>query len=341
MSTTTQNITTPTNKQKAALLLLSLDIPTATSLMRTLSQLEIEDLTIEITRLKGVPSAITDKVIEEFQSLINAQEYLVDGGADQAHALLEKSLGSDRAAFILDRVKAVTSVRGFNNLKKADSYQIASFLQKEHPQTIALILSNLRMEQAAEVFGEFPPELRNDVIYRMATLGKVSPALIVEMEDALETVVQSEIAQGMSIIGGPKSVATVLNRFATDIAKEIMEHLEQREPQLAQEIKNLMFMFEDIIFVDDRGIQRVLREIDKKDLALSLKVADEKLKAKILSNMSERAQDMLKEELQYMGPVRLREVEAAQSRVVAVVKQLEENGEIIIAGRGGTEELVV
>lgn len=341
MLTTTSHSGTLTNKQKAALLVLSLDLPTATALMRVLSQTEIEDLTIEIMRVKGVPSATTAKVLEEFQSLIKAQEYLIDGGADQAQELLNKSLGPERAAYILERVRSVTNVRGFNNLKKADAYQVASFLQKEHPQTIALILSNLRMEQAADVLVEFPPQLRNDVVHRMATIGKVSPSLIAEMENALEAVAQSEMSPGLSITGGPKSVATVLNRIGVEKAKEILEHLEQKEPQIAQEVKNLMFLFEDIIYVDDRGIQRVLREIDKKDLALSLKVADERLKAKILGNMSERARELLEEELQYMGPVRLKEVEAAQARVVAVVKQLEEAGEIIIAGRGGTEELVV
>lgn len=342
MSTTT-SVTQAnlTNKQKAALLVLALDLPTATALMRTLSQQEIEDLTVEITRLKGVPAAVTEKVVEEFQQLIAAQEYLIEGGTEQAQALLEKSLGPEKAALILERVRGVTNVRGFNNLKKVDAYQIASFVQKEHPQTIALILSNLRTEQVAEVLSQFPPALRNDVVYRMATLGKVSPSLLAEMEEALETVAQSEMALGVSEAGGPKAVATILNRIGGDTAKEIMEHFEKREPQLAQEIKNLMFMFEDIIYVDDRGIQRVLREVDKKDLALSLKVVDEKLKSKILSNMSERARELLLEELEYMGPVRLKEVEAAQARIVAIVKQLEEAGEIIIVGRGGAEELVV
>ncbi|MBX2989630.1 MAG: flagellar motor switch protein FliG [Bacteroidetes bacterium] len=329
------------NKQKAALLLLSLDLGTATTLMRTLTQAEIEDLTVEITRLKSVPSVETDKVMEEFQSLIKAQEYLVDGGADQARSLLEKSLGNERAAFTLDRVKAATTLRGFNNLKKADAYQVANFLQKEHPQTIALILSNLRLEQTAEVLSQIPPDLRNDVIFRMATLGKVAPSLIAEMEQALEAVAQTDMTSSMSALGGPKSVASVLNRVGTEKAKEIMEHLEIREPQLASEIKSLMFLFEDIIYVDDRGIQRVLREVDKKDLALALKVVDDQLKSKILTNMSERAQELLREELQYMGPVRLKEVEAAQARIIAVVKKLEETGEIIVAGRGGAEELVV
>lgn len=330
-----------TSKQKAALLVLSLDLPTATSLMRTLSQTEIEDLTVEITKLKGIPSAANDRVIEEFENLIKAQEYLIEGGSEQAHALLEQSLGPEHAAHILDRVKAMTSVRGFNNLKKVDPHQVASFLQKEHPQTIGLILSNLPLEHAAEVLGEFTQDLRNDVLFRMATLGKVSPAMITEIEEALESVVPSEMGHGMSVIGGPKSVAAILNRLGPDMAKEITQSFEQRDSQLASEIKNLMFLFEDIIYVDDRGIQRLLRDVDKKDLALALKVAEDKLKDKILSNMSERAQEMLREELQYMGPVRMKEVEAAQQRIIATVKQLEESGEIIIAGRGGTEELVV
>jgi flagellar motor switch protein FliG len=331
----------PSNKQKAALLILSLDVTTATSLMRTLSQSEVEDLTVEITRLKSIPSIANDKVIEEFENLVKAQEYLIEGGADQAQALLEKSLGAERAQYILERVRALTSLRGFNNLKKADSYQVASFLQKEHPQTIGLILSNLRMEQAADILNELPAELRNDVIYRMATLGKVSPAMLAEIEEALEAVVQSEMGQGMSAMGGPKTVAAILNKFPSESAKEIAGSLEARDSHLANEIKNLMFLFEDIIYVDDRGIQRMLRDVDKKDLALALKVAEESLKTKILSNMSERAQEMLREELQYMGPVRLREVEAAQSRIVAIVKQLEDSGEIMVAGRGGTEELLV
>jgi flagellar motor switch protein FliG len=332
---------TPSNKQKAAILILSLDLPTATALMRSLSQTEIEDLTIEITRLKGVPSSVTDKVIEEFQSLVTAQEYLIDGGTDEARSLLERSLGPERATLILERVKAVTSIRGFNNFKKADPYQVASFLQKEHPQTIALIMTNLRLEQVADILAEFTPALRNDVIYRMATIGKVAPSLIAEMEETLEAVAQSEMGAGMSAMGGPKAVAAVLNKLSSESAKEITLDIELRDNALAAEIKNLMFLFDDIVFVDDRGIQRLLRDVDKKDLALAMKVADDRLKAKIFSNMSERAQEMLREELQYMGPVRLREVEAAQSRIVAAVKQLEESGEIIVAGRGGTEELVV
>lgn len=330
-----------TSKQKAALLLLSLDVPTASALMRTLSQEDIEELTVEITNLRSVPSTVTDKILEEFQSLITAQEYLIEGGIQQANALLERSFGPERAALILERVSALTSQGGFTTLRHADPYHLAILMQKEHPQTVALILSTLRVEQASEVLDALPVELRNDVMYRMATLGKVSPSLLTEMEEALQVLAEPETSRNAEPIGGPKSVATLLNKLSAEVSREVTQSLEQKNPELAQQIKSLMFLFEDIIYVDDRGIQRVLREVDKKDLALALKVADEQLKNKILSNMSERAQEMLQEELQYMGPVRLKEVEAAQARIIAVVKQLEEAGEIIVAGRGGAEEIVV
>ena len=321
--------------------MLSLDVETATKLMRQFSQDEIEALTIEITNVRGVSSAVIDQVLGEYHQLITAQEYVIQGGLDYAQKLLESSLGFAKASDVLDKVKALTHVKGFGALKKADGGQLASFLQKEHPQTIALILSNLTPDQTAQVLTEFPEELRNNVTYRMATLGKVSPALLKEVEDVVEEIAQNEISQSLSLMGGAKAVATVLNKCNNATAKTILETIEQQDSQLAMEIKRLMFMFDDLMFVDDRGIQRILREVDKKELALSLKVCDDKLKEKILQNMSERARDLLKEELQYMGPVRLKEVEAAQTRIVDVVKQLEDQGEIVIAGRGGTEEVFV
>ena len=321
--------------------MLSLDVETATKLMRQLSQEEIEDLTIEISNVKGVSSSLIDQVIEEFHQMITAQEYVIQGGLDYAQKLLEHSLGFAKATDVLEKVKALTHVKGFGMLKKADGQQLASFLQKEHPQTIALILSNLAPDQTAQVLTEFPEELRNNVSFRMATLGKVSPALLSEVEDVVEEIAKTEISQSMSSMGGTKSVAAVLNKCNNATAKVILEHIEQADPQLAGEVKRLMFLFEDLLYIDDRGIQRILREVDKRELALALKVVDDKLKEKIFKNMSERAQEMLKEELQYMGPVRLKEVEAAQTRIVEVVKQLEDQGEIVVAGRGGTEEVFV
>ncbi len=328
-------------RQKAAMLMLSLDVETATRLMRQLSQEEIELLTIEIANVRGISSTVADAVTEEFHHMITAQEYVIQGGIDYAQKLLEHSLGFSKATDVLEKVKALTHVKGFGMLKKADAQQLASFLGKEHPQTIALILSNLTADQAAQVLTEFSEELRNNVSYRMATLGKVSPALLSEVEDVVEDIARTEISQSMSSMGGSKSMAAVLNKCNGATAKVILEHIEQGDPQLAAEIKRLMFMFEDLLYVDDRGIQRVLREVDKRDLAMSLKVVDDKLKDKVLRNMSERARELLQEELQYMGPVRLKEVEGAQTRIVEIVKQLEDQGEIVVAGRGGSEEVFV
>lgn len=330
-----------TNRQKAALMMLSLDGEAATKIMRLLTQSEIELLTLEIASVKGVASETIDMVTDEFHQLIVAQQYVFQGGIDFAQKLLEKSLGFAKAADIMEKVRVLSHVTGFDMLKKSDPKQLASFLQKEHSQTIALILSNLSADQTAQVLAELPEDLRNDVTYRIATLGKVAPSLLSEMEQVLEDVAESEISQSMSSMGGTKSVAAVLNKCTTATAKIIMEKIEEKDPSLAGEIKRLMFLFEDLLFVDDKGIQRILREVDKKDLAMALKVSEEKLRQKIMGNMSERAQDLLKEELQYMGPVRLKEVEAAQTRIVEVVKQLEDSGEVVVAGRGGKEEVFV
>jgi len=321
--------------------MLSLDVETATKVMRKLSQDEIESITLEIAGVKGVSANTIEAVSDEYHQLIVAQQYMVQGGFDYAQQLLEQTLGYNKAVDIIEKVKMLSHVTGFDTLKKADPRQIASFLQKEHPQTIALILSNLNPDQTATILSEFPQELRADVTYRVATLGKVAPSLITEMESVLEEVAEAEISQSMSSLGGTKSVAAILNRCTTVEARKIMEDLEQKDSSLASEVKRLMFLFEDLIFVDDKGIQRLLREVDKKDLAMSLKVAEEKLREKIFKNMSERAQELLKEELQYMGPVRLKEVEAAQTRIVEIVKQLEDSGEIVVAGRGGKEEVFV
>ena len=328
-------------KQKAALLLLSMDVETATGVMKKLTQEEIESVTLEIANVRGVNSPIVEAVTEEYHQLIVAQQYMIQGGIEFAQELLEKTLGYAKAVDVIEKVKQLSHVTGFDTLKKADPRQLSSFLQKEHPQTIALILSNLSPDQTAMVLTEFPQELRNDVTFRIATLGKVSPSLITEMETVLEEVAETEISQSMSSLGGTKSVASILNRCTTVEARKIMEELEQRDSNLALEVKRLMFLFEDIVFIDDKGIQRLLREVDKKDLAMSMKVSEDKLKEKIFRNMSERAQELLKEELQYMGPVRLKEVEAAQQRIVEIVKQLEDGGELVIAGRGGKEEVFV
>jgi flagellar motor switch protein FliG len=260
---------------------------------------------------------------------------------DFARTLLEKTFGLNRAAEILEKVRVLTQVRGFEGLKKADSSHLANFLQKEHPQTIALILSHLPPDQTAAILAELPDDIRADCVYRIATLGKISPVLLSEVESVVDSLVESGINENIRQTGGTRAVANVLNKCNNTVARFLIESIEQQSPDLALEIKRLMFLFEDIIYIDDRGIQRILREIDKKDLALALKVADDKLRDKIFKNMSERAVALIKEELQFMGPVRLKEVEQAQMRIVDVVKQLEEREEIVIGGRGKSEDVFV
>ena len=330
-----------TGRQKAAVLMIALDVESAAHIFKHLDQSEIERLTVDISNMQGVHSGVINKVMEEFQQLSVAQEYIVKGGIEYAHSVLEKALGSLKAGEIIEKVKELTTVKGFSILKKADPKQLANFLQKEHPQTIALILSHLASDLAADVLAVFPEELRADVAYRITTLGRVSPNLVSEIENVVDEVAEEVINESSMVTGGARAMAAILNKVGIVQAKFLMTSIEQRDPQVAAEVKRLMFMFEDIMYIDDRSVQRILREVDKKDLTLTLKIADEKLKLKIFSNISERAADMMKEELQFMGPVRLRDVEAAQARIIEVIRQLEENEEIVIGGRGGPEDVFV
>ena len=255
--------------------------------------------------------------------------------------VLEKALGSSKAGEIIEKVKELTTIKGFSILKKSEPRQLASFLQKEHPQTIALILSHLASELAAEVLDSFPEELRADVAFRITTLGRVAPSLVGEIETVVDEVAEEVINENSTSTGGARSMAAILNKVGIAQAKFLMNAIEQRDPQVAAEVKRLMFMFEDILYIDDRSVQRILREVDKKDLTLALKIADDKLKQKIYTNMSERASDMIKEELQFMGPVKLRDVEASQTKIIEVIRQLEDSEEIVIGGRGSPEDVFV
>lgn len=330
-----------TGRQKAAVLLIALDVESAAHIFKHLDQSEIERLTVEITNMQGVHSNVINKVMEEFQQLGLAQEYMVKGGIEYAHSVLEKALGLMKAGEIIEKVKEMTIVRGFSILKKAEPRQLASFLQKEHPQTIALILSHLASDLAADVLDEFSEELRADVAFRITTLGRVAPNLVGEIESVVDEVAEEVINENSTLTGGARAMAAILNKIGVVQAKFLLNALEQRDPQVASEVKRLMFMFEDIIYIDDRSVQRILREVDKKDLTLALKISDEKMKQKVFTNMSERAGDMIKEELQFMGPVRLRDVEAAQTRIIEIIRQLEDSEEIVISGRGGAEDVFV
>lgn len=328
-------------QQKAALLMVALNIETAASVFKYLDPVEVEQISAEITRIKNIPSNVVDNVMEEFYNMVTAREYVIAGGLEYAQAVLEKSFGMAKAVEIIEKVRNLTTLRGFDVLKKADSAQLVNFLNKEHPQTIALILSHLNPEQTANALKELPDSLRGDVAYRIATLGKISPQTLKQIEKVVDDLAGFTMSQSMSKIGGTKSLAKILNRTSVSISKEIMQEIQEKDEEVAHEIKRLMFLFDDIINIQDKDIQRILREVDRRDLALALKIVDEKLRQKIFANMSERAADLLKEELQYMGPVRLKEVEQAQARIVDIIKNLEENEEISLNMRGGAEEVYV
>ncbi len=327
--------------QKAALLMIALDVDSSAEVFKNLDFNDVEAISTEISQVKNTSSRTLDGVMTEFYNMVKAREYVMEGGMDYAKAILEKSFGLNKAVEIIEKVKSITTLKGFDILKKADSTQLVNFLVKEHPQTIALILTHLSPDQTANAIQELPANLRADVALRIATLGKVSPQTLLRIEKVVDDMAGLTMSQSIGKIGGTKSLATILNRTKVSLSKEIMDELMDKDPEIAAEIKRLMFLFEDLINLQDKDIQKILREIDRKDLTLALKTSNEELTNKIFSNMSERATELLKEELQYMGMVKLKEVEAAQARIIDVVKQLEESGDISLNIQGGSEEVYV
>lgn len=341
MQTTMMKKNSLSGAQKSAILLIALDVDTAADVLKYLDSAEVEQISAEISKVRNTASSTVDDVLDEFYNMVTAREYVLEGGIEFAQAILEKSFGMSKAQQILEKVQNLTTLRGFDVLKKADSSQLINFLNKEHPQTIALILSHLSPDQTAEALRELPEDLRADVSYRIATLGKISPHTLKRIEKVVDDMAGLTISQSMSKIGGTKSLAQILNRSSVSLSKDILDKIAERDEEVGQEIKRLMFMFDDLVKVQDKDLQRILREIDRKELVLALKIVDEKLKNKIYANMSERASNLLKEELQYMGMVKLKEVEAAQANIIDIVKQLEEAGEISLNLRGSREEVYV
>ncbi len=330
-----------TGLQKAAILLIALDVEVAAEVFKHMDPYDVEMLSTEITKMRNAPANKVDMVLEEFYNMVTAREYVLEGGIEYARAVLEKSFGVEKAMEIIEKVKNLTTLRGFDVLKNVDASQLANFLVKEHPQTIALILCHLNPEQTANALAELPEALRIEVAYRIATLGKVSPQTLKQIEKVVDEIAGNTMSQSVEKIGGPKNLAQILNRMSVSDNKETIEKLEELDENIAAEVKRLMFMFDDLIKVNDKDLQVILREIDRKDLLLAMKVADDKLKEKIFNNMSERAANLLKEELQYMGMVKLKEVEKAQARIVERAKQLEEDGEISLNIRGSKGEVYV
>lgn len=326
--------------QKASILLISLGPEKSAQIYKHLTEEEIELLTLEIANTRSISQDRKEDVLKEFYNICLGQQYISEGGVHYAKELLEIALGEDQASNIISKLTASLQVRPFEFARRTDATQINNFIQDEHPQTIALILAYLPPSQAATVLSELPPDKQVDVAKRIAQMDRTSPDIIHEVEKNLERKFSSMINQDYTIAGGVDSIVDILNSVDRGTERNIMENLEIHDPELTDEIKRKMFVFEDIISLDNRAIQRVLREIDNNDLALALKNANEEVQRVIFRNISQRLASMIKEDMDYMGPVRVKDVEEAQLKVVNAIRRLEEIGEIIIS-RGGGDEIIV
>ncbi|MHA6251298.1 flagellar motor switch protein FliG [Oceanobacillus sp. CAU 1775] len=327
-------------KQKAAILLISLGPDVSAQVYKHLSEEEIEKLSLEISSVKKVDSDMKEEIIEQFHQIAIAQDYITQGGIGYAKTVLEKAFGSKEASDIINRLTSSLQVRPFDFARKADPQQVLNFIQGEHPQTIALVLSYLDPEQAGQILSELPQDVQADIAKRIATMDSTSPDIISQVERVLESNLSMSLTEDYTQTGGIQAVVEVLNGVDRSTERTILEALETQDPELADEIKKRMFVFEDIVILDNRAIQRIIREVDNEDLRLALKVASEEVKEIVFNNMSQRMAETFKDEMEYMGPVRLRDVEEAQTRIVGTIRRLEDIGEIIIA-RGGGDDIIV
>ncbi len=326
--------------QKAAILLIALGPEKSASIFKHLKEDEIESLTLEIANTRSISPQVKEDVINQFYEVCLAQQYIAEGGIAYAKDLLEKALGSEKAVDVINKLTASLQVRPFEFVRKTDASQLLNFIQDEHPQTIALILAYLPSGQAASIVASLPPEKQADVAKRIAVMDRTSPDVIKEVERVLERKLSSLVNQDYTIIGGVDAIVDILNTVDRGTEKHIMETLEIDEPELADEIRRKMFVFEDIMSLDDRAIQRVLRDVDNNDLATALKGANEEVQGVIFRNMSKRLAAMIQEDMEFMGPVRLKDVEEAQQKIVNIIRKLEDSAEIVIS-RGGGDEIIV
>lgn len=328
--------------QKAALVVVAMGNEAAARLFRSMEEEEVERLTLEVSDLGSIPGEVRDDVLKEFDALMLAQNYLTAGGPDVARDILTKALGPEKAEAVLEKVKATVAGEVFQMkmLNEVDHNQLVTFIQSEHPQTIALILVQLKPAQAAKVLGMLAPEVQPDVVCRIATMEQISPEMIREIEAVLEQNLAGMVRATKRRMGGVPLVAEVLNQVDRYTEKNIMEAIEGQNLELATQIRNLMFVFEDILRLEDREIQRILKDVDSRDLALALKIASEELKEKIFKGLSQRAAEMLRDELEFLGPVPLKNVEESQRKIVDAVRRLDETGEIHLTRGDAGDQLV-
>lgn len=326
--------------QKAAVLMIALGPEKSAAIFKHLKEEEIEELTLEIANTRSITPQVKESVVNEFYQVCLAQQYIAEGGINYARELLEKSFGAEKAMDVIGKLTASLQVKPFEFVRKTDATQLLNFIQDEHPQTIALILSYLSAAQSALIISALPPDRQSDVAKRIAVMDRTSPDVIKEVEKVLESKLSSLVNQDYTIIGGVDAVVEILNTVDRGTEKHIMETLEIEEPELADEIRKKMFVFEDILLLDDRAIQRVLRDVDNGDLAMALKGSNEDVQNAIFNNLSKRLAVMIKEDMEFMGPVRMKDVEEAQQKIVNIIRKLEDSAEIVIS-RGGGDEIIV
>lgn len=329
-----------TGRQKAAIFLITLGPEVASEIFKHLREDEIESLTFEMAKLDKITPEDKEAVLIEFNELMMAQEFITTGGLDYAREVLEKALGTQKAIDIINRLTSSLQVRPFDFIRRTDPQHLLNFIQGEHPQTIALILCYLDANKSSQILASLPHNYQADVARRIATMERVSPDVLREVERVLERKLSTLASEDYTSAGGVDAVVEILNNVDRGTEKTIIEALEEEDPELAEEIKKKMFVFEDIVLLDDRAIQRVLREVDNQELAKALKSVDQDVQDKIYRNMSKRAASLLREDMEFMGPVRLKDVEDCQQKIVNIIRKLEEAGEIVVA-RGGEEDVLV
>jgi flagellar motor switch protein FliG len=327
-------------REKAAMLLISLGPEKSAEIFKHLKEEEIEQLTLEIANIRTVSPEEKERVMEEFYQICLAQEYIAEGGIGYAKEILEKALGTQKALDVINKLTVSLQVRPFEFVRKADPAQLLNFIQKEHSQTIALILAYLKPQQASVVLAALPQDKQADVARRIAVMDRTSPEVIKEVERILEKNLSSLVTEDFTAAGGVQSIVNILNTVDRGTEKYIMETLEIEDTDLAEEIRKRMFVFEDILTLDNRAIQRFLRDVENNQLAIALKGATDEVQKVIYSNMSKRLSEMIREDIEFMGPVRLKDVEEAQQKIVNIIRKLEDAGEIVIS-RGGGDEIIV
>lgn len=300
----------------------------------------MERLSLEISAIQKIDSELKEEIMEQFHQIAIAQDYISQGGVGYAKTVLEKAFGKQEAVNIINRLTSSLQVKPFDFARKADPNQVLNFIQGEHPQIIALVLSYLDPEQAGQILSALEEDVQADIARRIATMDSTPPDIVSDIEQILEKNISSSLIEDYTQTGGVQAVVEVLNQVDRSTERTILDTLEIQEPELAEEIKKRMFIFDDIVILDNRAIQRIIREVDNEDLRLSLRVASDEVKDVIFKNMSQRMAETVKEEMEYMGPVRLRDVEEAQSRIVGIIRRLDEIGEIVIA-RGGGDDIIV